>query len=218
MYYNTDSALKRAFCKRFVHHIRLNINFKLGERPMKVMSFKAILALGIMTLTPFAAQAGTANSHYSVELNKTEVVYLPANAGAVVVGNPEIADVSIHSANTIFVIGRGYGETNLVVLNSAGHKIMDADVQVVQNLPAHGVRLYNGKDRETYSCAPYCQPAPVLGDNPSFIGANQGETTAIINSIASGSPSSNVGSGTVTSPFGLSGGNSSPTSSNLPPS
>lgn len=177
---------------------------------MKVMSFKAILALGIITVTPLMAQAGTAGGHYSVELNKTEVVYLPANAGAVVVGNPAIADVSIHSANTIFVVGRGYGETNLVVLNSAGHKIMDADVQVVQKLPSHGVRLYNGKERETYSCAPYCQPAPVLGDTPDFIGDNQATTAAINNNVASGTPSSFAEPSFNTSSPSLSGGNSAP--------
>ena len=171
---------------------------------MKVMSFKAILALGALALTPFAAHAGTASSHYSVELNKTEVVYLPANAGAVVIGNPEIADVSVHSANTIFVVGRGYGETNLVVLNAAGHKIMDADIQVVNNLPSHGVRLYNGKERETYNCAPYCQPAPVLGDSRDFLQSNQGTAAAINNNIATGTPSSFAGSG-ASSPS-LSGG------------
>jgi len=175
---------------------------------MKVMSFKAILALGVCALTPFMAHAGTANSHYSVELNKTEVVYLPANAGAVVIGNPEIADVSIHSANTIFVVGRGYGETNLVVLNSAGHKIMDADIQVVNNLPSHGVRLYNGKERETYNCSPYCQPAPVLGDNRQFMTANQGVDAAINNNIATGTPSQFLG--TSLSASRLSGGNSAP--------
>ncbi len=185
---------------------------------MKVMSFKAILALGAIALTPFAAHAGSANGHYSVELNKTEVVYLPDNAGAVVIGNPLIADVSIHSANTIFVVGRGYGETNLVVLNAAGHKIMDADIQVVNNLPSHGVRLYNGKDRETYSCVPYCQPAPVLGDSRQFIGANQGTSTTINNNIASGTPSTLDGSfGSSTSSSSFSGGNPVPGSLNTPP-
>jgi len=185
---------------------------------MKVMSFTSILALGVLALTPVFAHAGTAASHYSVELNKTEVVYLPANAGAVVIGNPEIADVSVHSANTIFVVGRGYGETNLVILNSAGHKIMDADIQVINNLPKRGVRLYNGKARETYNCAPYCQPAPVLGDNPQFVSANQG-TGAIINSnVATGLPSSASGSGVgpTSSPL-LSGGNSTSPSQNVPP-
>jgi len=187
---------------------------------MKVISFKAILSLGVLALMPFAAQAGTANGHYSVELNKTEVVYLPSNAGAIVIGNPEIADVSIHSANTIFVVGRGYGETNLVVLNAEGHKIMDADIQVVNNLPKHGVRLYNGKDRETYNCAPYCQPAPVLGDSSVFLSANQGTAPIISNNIASGLPSSFSGpsrsSGSVS---GLSGGttSSAPISNGPPP-
>lgn len=172
---------------------------------MKVMSFKTLLAFGVVTLTPYATHAGTANSHFSVELNKTEVVYLPSNAGAVVIGNPEIADVSVHSANTIFVVGRGYGETNLVVLNAAGHKIMDADIQVVNNLPPHGVRLYNGRERETYNCAPYCQPAPVLGDSPQFLTANQGNAAPIDNNVASGTPSSFAGPSLATSSSGLSG-------------
>jgi len=171
---------------------------------MKVMSFKAILALGVVSLLPAIAHAGT-GGHYSVELNKTEVVYLPANAGAVVVGNPQIADVSVHSANTIFVVGRGYGETNLVVLDSAGQKIMDADIQVVNNLPAHGVRVYNGADRSTYSCAPYCQPAPVLGDDLQFIGANQGRGGQINNNVASGGSSQSVASGAIPQPGSTSG-------------
>jgi len=183
---------------------------------MRVMSIKSILALGVFALTPTLAYAGQTGSHYSVELNKTEVVYLPANAGAVVIGNPDIADVSIHSANTIFVVGRGYGETNLVVLDSAGQKIMDADIQVINNLPAHGVRLYNGKERETYSCAPYCQPAPVLGDSSQFMTANQGAGEAIDNNVATGTPSSFLGS-RASSPSGLSGGNSSSSSLELAP-
>lgn len=175
---------------------------------MRVMSLKSLLAISVFALIPSLSYAGTAGGHYSVELNKTEVVYLPANAGAVVIGNPQIADVSIHSANTIFVVGRGYGETNLVVLNAAGHKIMDADIQVVNNLPAHGVRIYNGSERETYSCAPYCQPSPVLGDDPQFIGQNQGQMSAITNNIASGTPTQSFSSGPsrrVSSPSGLSG-------------
>jgi len=178
---------------------------------MRVMSLKAFLALGVIALTPVIAQAGTADGHYSVELNKTEVVYLPATAGAVVIGNPEIADVSIHSADTIFVVGRGYGETNLVVLNTAGQKIMDADIQVVNNLPAHGVRIYNGSDRETYSCAPYCQPAPVLGDAREFITANRGGGNVITNNIASATPSQSFSS----SSRGQSGG--TPSSLSGPP-
>lgn len=186
---------------------------------MRIMSIKSILALSAFVAIPSLAQAGTANGHYSVELNKTEVVYLPASAGAVVIGNPEIADVSIHSANTIFVVGRGFGETNIVVLDSAGHKIMDADIQVVNNLPAHGVRIYNGSERETYSCAPYCQPSPVLGDSREFIGANQGTTTAINNNVASATPTQSFSSNTDgnAGSQALTGGTPPPESFSTPP-
>lgn len=186
---------------------------------MRSMSFKALLVLGVTSLMPFAAHAG-ATGHYSVELNKTEVVYLPSNAGAVVVGNPEIADVSVHSANTIFVVGRGYGETNLVILDAEGRKIMDADIQVVNNLPAHGVRIYNGKERETYSCAPYCQPAPVLGDSRAFVASNQGGGQPITNNIASGVPTQPASGSTFTSSItqaGLTGAPSAPPAGFTPP-
>lgn len=186
---------------------------------MRFMSLKALLALGVIAFSPGFAHAGTAGGHYSVELNKTEVVYLPASAGAVVIGNPAIADVSIHSANTIFVVGRGFGETNLVVLNAAGHKIMDADIQVVNNLPAHGVRIYNGTERETYSCAPYCQPSPVLGDSPQFIGENQGRATAINNNITSATPTQSFTSppGRNSGSIALSGGSPSGFPMDSPP-
>ena len=142
----------------------------------------AALGLAISSTAAFAGE------HYSVDLNKTEIVYLPENAGAVVIGNPEIADVSIHSANTLFVVGRGYGETNLIVLNAQGHSILNAEIQVNQTQPNHGLRLYNGKVRESYSCTPNCLPSPVLGDSPVFIGANSGTAQIISNNAASTSP------------------------------
>jgi len=127
---------------------------------------------------------------YSVGLNKTEIVRLPGPASAVLIGNPAIADVSIHSADTIFVIGRSYGETNLVVLDVNGHTVIDADIQVNNVLPRNGVRIYyGGQERETFNCTPYCAAAPVLGDTPGFIGANSaGAGGGITNTLALGVP------------------------------
>lgn len=126
---------------------------------------------------------------YSVSLNKTQIVYLPEPASAVVVGNPDIADVSVHSADTIFIVGRGFGETNIVVLNSAGHTIMDSDIQVASAGSRNNIRVYSGGSliRSTYSCAPYCQPAPVLGDDNTFISNNKTKANVITNTFATGS-------------------------------
>ncbi|MEP6343871.1 MAG: pilus assembly protein N-terminal domain-containing protein [Maricaulaceae bacterium] len=132
---------------------------------------------------------------YSVGLNKTEVVRLPVAASAILVGNPNVADVSIHSANTFFVVGRSYGETNILILDTQGHTILDANVQVSNILPRNGIRVfYGGNERETYNCTPNCTAAPVLGDNPAFIAANSAGAPAINNTIALGSTASSSNS------------------------
>jgi hypothetical protein len=135
--------------------------------------FKSLpLFIGLAAMAASApAQAGAQNS-YTVELNKTEIVRLPSAATSIIVGNPKIADVTVQSSDLIFVVGRGYGETNLIILDSQGNTMMNADLQVVNTLPHQGVRLYNGKNRETYSCIPFCGPSPVLGDDRGFISAN----------------------------------------------
>jgi len=135
-----------------------------------------------------AAQAGS----YSVELSKTEIVRLPAAASAVIVGDTTIADVSIHSSNIIFVIGRSYGETNLIVLDEHGRTMMDADLQVTSTVSRSNIRVHNiGEGRETYRCVPYCLASPQLGDSPEFVNANTSTAQPISdNNIASGALSS----------------------------
>lgn len=154
---------------------------------MRKLSLKVVLTLtGALAFAP-SAMAGMHGASYTVELNKTQIVHLSQPAAAIVVGNPAIADISVHSSDTVFLLGRGYGETNIVVLDGAGRTVMDADVQVVNTLPHNGVRLYNGgSKRMTYNCAPYCQPAPVLGDDSGFMGANSSAAAPINNEIATG--------------------------------
>ncbi len=138
---------------------------------MRSLTFSTAIMIAILASNPSFAQNGGVDN-YSIELNKTEIVRLPRAASAILVGNPDIADVSVHSLDTIFVVGRGYGETNLIILDQAGNKMLEADLNVVNTLPDHGVRLFNAKQRETYSCIPYCQPSPVLGDNTRFVSNN----------------------------------------------
>ena len=163
---------------------------------MRITPF--LLSLGASACMVSTAFAG--DKSYSVELNKTELVRLPAAASAVVIGNPKIADVSVHSADTLFVVGRGFGETNLLVLDASGRTMMNADIQVVHTMPHEGVRLFNAKSRETYNCQPYCQPSPVLGDNTDFIANNSAEgdpvdpLTALFNAAAAQASSQGGGS------------------------
>jgi len=134
------------------------------------------LLTGAVFLAFASGTPAEARSSYRVDLNKTEIVRLPVDAASVVIGNPNIADVTVQSVRTIFVVGRGFGETNLIILDRNGDTVMDADIQVVNSRPDHSVRIHRGQMRQTYSCIPYCQPSPVLGDDPEFIGGNTSST------------------------------------------
>ena len=142
-------------------------------------SLPVFIGLSVMAAAASApAKAGSTQS-YLVELNKTEIVRLPGPATSIIIGNPKIADVTVQASDLLFVVGRGYGETNLIILDNQGNTMMNADLQVVNTLPKSGVRLYNGKDRETYSCIPLCGPSPVLGDVGAFIGGNTSNEGAL---------------------------------------
>jgi len=165
-------------------------------------SLPLYFTLGLMAASvPVAAQAGSPES-FKVELNKTEILRLPGAASSILIGNPSIADVTVQSSDILFIVGRGYGETNLIILDSSGNTMMDTDLQVVNTLPQHGVRLYNGKNRETYSCIPYCGPSPVLGDTPGFIGNNTADAVEL-NSVPafSASQPQNASSGSSSDQF-----------------
>lgn len=112
----------------------------------------------------------------TIGLNKTHLMRLNAPAGAIVVGNPKIADISVHSDTTILVFGRGYGTTDILVLDANGNTLVHTDIDVVEASNSKSVRMMLPKqDNRTYFCNPYCEPAPRLGDAPDFKGNFSGQ-------------------------------------------
>ena len=113
----------------------------------------------------------TAGARVDVDLDRTSVVRLPASASAVVVGNPTIADIAVHSTDTLLVLGRSYGTTNILAMDAVGRIIADTTVHVGASRDADSVRIYDGAEgRRTFACQPDCQPAPQFGDDAEFIG------------------------------------------------
>ncbi len=158
----------------------------------------AFTAAAFVAATFMAAPAYAADGLYSVQINKTEVLRLPAPASAVVVGNPEIADVSIHAADTILVVGKGYGETNILILDKNGNTMMSSDIQVITPQSRNQVRIFNSANsRQTYNCGPSCNPSPTLGDAQAFIDGNTGENDSPMSNLfaaMTGSGSASSGS------------------------
>jgi Flp pilus assembly secretin CpaC len=111
----------------------------------------AVLLAATSLITPAMAAADI-----EVTMNQAKIVKLSRPADTIVVGNPAIADASVQDASTIVLTGKGFGVTNLVVLDQEGSPIVDAQVTVVRQA-ASSVRIYRRAEVQTMSCTPYCE-------------------------------------------------------------
>ena len=104
-----------------------------------------------------SAPAG-AESGIQVVMNQAKIVKLARPADTIVIGNPLIADASVQDATTVVLTGKGFGVTNLVVLDSEGAPIVDEQVYVTRQ-DARSVRIYRRAQVQTLSCTPLCESA-----------------------------------------------------------
>ena len=121
----------------------------------------AAFGLGLAALAAADARA----SDFLVEMNKSKALHLPRPVATVMVGNPAVADITIESANLVYVMGKAYGRTNLVAMDADGKPMLDLNISVVsQNKSA--VTLTRGAGQGSYNCTPRCERVPDLGDDP----------------------------------------------------
>jgi len=126
----------------------------MGRRVSEIAAALAgVLLFAVTSVSPAAAEADI-----GVVMNQAKILKLTRPADTIVVGNPAIADASVQDAHTIVLTGKGFGVTNLVVLDKSGSPIVDAQV-VVSRGDADSVRIYRRLDVQTLSCTPYCESA-----------------------------------------------------------
>ncbi|MCR4268295.1 pilus assembly protein N-terminal domain-containing protein [Nitratireductor sp. ZSWI3] len=118
-------------------------------------TFHLAAVAACLLAAPAAAQA---ESGIGVVMNQAKIVKLARAADTIVIGNPEIADAAVQDATTIVLTGKGFGVTNLVVLDVDGQPIVDEQVTVSRQT-ARSVRIYRRADIQTLSCTPYCESA-----------------------------------------------------------
>ena len=102
--------------------------------------------------------AALADSGIEVVMNQAKVVKLARAADTIVVGNPLIADASVQDSTTIVLTGKGFGVTNLVILDAEGQPIVDEQVYVSRQ-DNKSVRIYRRMEVQTMSCTPRCESA-----------------------------------------------------------
>src|SRR5688572_10846477 len=123
-------------------------------RPMlaAAFAFSLLLTSGLASAPAIAVEGAPIN----VNVNMARILRINAAAATVIVGNPGIADVTIQDPQTLVLTGKSFGQTNLIVLDSAGNPIADTMIEVVQ-MQAGVVTVYQGQARTSLACAPVCQ-------------------------------------------------------------
>jgi Flp pilus assembly secretin CpaC len=138
---------------------------------------RTCLAVLALSLSGLAASAAPTDRILPVIVDQATVAQLPENTATVIIGNPAIADVTTLKKNSLMVVtGKGYGRTNLIVLDSSGAKIdeMQIHVQPTRNV----LVVQRGDSRVSYSCDPVCMPSAVLGDDSKVFGDVTSQVTA----------------------------------------
>jgi hypothetical protein len=130
------------------------------------------LAVLVATPRPAAAQA------MSVPLSETRPLSLGGSAADVLIGDPAIADVTVIDHRHLLVHGKGFGRTNLVVMDARGRTIFSGPIVVGASDEDH-VSVFRGAQQSEYSCAGRCERIGAAPGGANGAAAPSGPAAAI---------------------------------------
>jgi hypothetical protein len=129
---------------------------------MKIRHHLPVLALFAAAL----AAPALAATPLVLKTDQTQVMTMAEAPGTVVVGNPSIADITIEGTQ-VFLHGRGYGTTNLIIFDQKGNVSYDFEV-TVQNGATNDVSVYKAGEIYSYVCMPNCEGTLHVGDAAGY--------------------------------------------------
>jgi Flp pilus assembly secretin CpaC len=104
-----------------------------------------------------------------VEASKSIPIRINGAASSIVIGNKNIADVAVHNEGLLFITGKSYGTTNLMVFDKSGRQLFSSDVMVTTN-STNLVTINRAGQSFTYDCSPNCRAVLSVGDDPAHFG------------------------------------------------
>ncbi|HXR94915.1 MAG TPA: pilus assembly protein N-terminal domain-containing protein [Rhizomicrobium sp.] len=141
-------------------------------------------------LVLFAASPAYADG-VAISMDEVRTITFPKPVATVYVGNPAIADINMIDSRHAFVLGKGFGNTNIVALDHQGDQVSDTHVRVMAREDST-VTLQRGAGRLTYSCtASHCEATPEPGDAKDAFDAVNSQVTiheAAAKGAATGAP------------------------------
>ena len=120
----------------------------------------AAIALGAAPMASVAQSRTT-----DVEIDRVQRIQLRGAASSVIVANPDVADVTVVDASTLFITGRGFGSTELVVVDAIGRTLFQTVVNVTAPAEGH-VRVWRGGQSVDMACGASCAPSQRQAPDP----------------------------------------------------
>ena len=148
----------------FGRPLRLRAEVADGRRLALLLAAAAagLLALASIPAQPAAAQGlrvtdGRGGTVMTVPVNKSQVLKLDRAFSRAMIGNPEVADIVPLNVNSVYVLGRKAGSTNLALYDRRGDLIAVVDVvvgpdviglrrQISESFPGEEVRIRNANE------------------------------------------------------------------------
>lgn len=128
----------------------------------------------IIMLAAAFSRPGQASEQIVLTSDQSKLIRLTEVPATIVVGNPSIADVTT-DGKMMFFHPRGFGVTNVLVLDSQGKKLGDYLVHIIYE-DSYSVAMYGPAGRTTYSCRKDCEPVMRIGDGAGFFDTYQAQT------------------------------------------
>lgn len=126
----------------------------------------ALLAASAAVLAAGAAFAEDAPvTSMRINYDQSAVVRLDRPARTVIVGNAYIADAQLVNERTVYVLGRMFGNTNIIALDNDGNEVVNTYV-TVGTPNEQQVTVYRGPaGQRNLACSPMCERTITQGDS-----------------------------------------------------
>jgi len=123
-------------------------------------AFGFLAGIAALTVAPPPGYA----ADIAIPLDQVRIITFKKPVKTVFVGNPVIADITVIDPLHVFLLGKSYGTTNMVALDSAGHETENEQITVLDR-PGSVVTLQRGAGKTTLNCSSSrCEMAPTPGD------------------------------------------------------
>ena len=133
----------------------------------------SIVGAAAMVAVPCLAGDGT----IVAVIDQAKLVKIPSGTQTLVIGNPTVADVTLIKQNNLMILSpKAFGETNFIALDAGGNPVAESTIEVVAGTGS--LIVQRGMDRQSYSCAPKCQPTERLGDDDKYLSATASQDQA----------------------------------------